>query len=148
MATVCMLLGSVLLAASLAYSLTNRTSADSENSRPPEFDTLSILVPTISSFTEEDLPLSVRNPNSHSIRICGCSGKCGPDGCVSGMTPSDFDLAPGETKQVLVHFRSPHRTGPFSQELSIFSAVSPHSPLTEQIVVVRGCSECDEVDSY
>ncbi len=74
---------------------------------------------------ERKFVISIYNPSSSSSRVVGCQGNgCGPGGCVYGIEPEAFDLAPGETKEIFVRYKSPSVPGPFEKEFIIYSATN------------------------
>jgi len=50
----------------------------------------------------------VHNPNWTTVRIVGCQvNGCGPGGCIYGIDPTTCDLGPSESKELIVHYKSP-----------------------------------------
>lgn len=114
--------------------------------RPPQIDAASLDLPAMAPLIERHLPLTIHNPNWTTIRIVGCQGNgCGPGGCVYGVEPDTFDLAPGETKEILVHYKSPPVPGPFEKEFIIYSATDT---LNEHKLKVTGVAVAAKKESH
>lgn len=93
--------------------------------RSPTFSVSAIEGIQTQVLADAHLRLKVKNPGLSAIRIVGSQGNgCGPGGCVFGIEPDSFDLAPGETREVFVLYKAPPITGPFEKEFIIYSATN------------------------
>ena len=93
--------------------------------RLPVIDSSELAIERTDTEVERQLALRIRNSNWRTIQIVGCQGNgCGPGGCVYGVEPESFDLAPGETKEIFVRYKSPPVPGPFEKEFIIYSATN------------------------
>lgn len=91
----------------------------------PVIDSTQLAIKQTATEVEQQLTLRIRNSNWRTIQIVGCQGNgCGPGGCVYGVEPETFDIAPGETKEVIVRYKSPPVPGPFEKEFIIYSATN------------------------
>lgn len=109
-----------------------------------QFDSSRLRIPSAALLTEKMLPISIHNPGWNTAHIVGCQGNgCGPGGCVYGIEPETFDLAPGETKKILVHYKSPPISGPFEKEFCIFSATNT---LNKHKLKVTGVAVAEKKD--
>jgi hypothetical protein len=92
---------------------------------PPKLDGSKLRDLEMEVLEERYLPVKVCNLGSKSLRIVGVRGTvCEPGGCIFAIKPDTLQLAPGETKEVLVHYKGPPVAGPFQKELIIYSATN------------------------
>lgn len=131
--------GCVLLIGSILRNIVPTAKA-------PQLDVSRLQIPRIETQLEQKLPIKIYNENWTTIRIVGCQGNgCGPGGCVYGVEPDTFDLAPGETKEILVHYKSPPVPGPFEKEFIIYSATDT---LNEHKLKVTGVAVAAKKESH
>jgi hypothetical protein len=91
----------------------------------PVIDSSQLTIKQTDTEVEQQLAIRIRNSNWRTIQIVGCQGNgCGPGGCVYGVEPETCDIAPGETKEIFVRYKSPPVAGPFEKEFIIYSATN------------------------
>lgn len=85
----------------------------------------SLDVGSIGPKTVRELRLSFVNRGFLKSRIVGSKGmSCGPTGCIDEISPSEFTLAFGETREIVVRFQSPAKPGPFEKDFVIYIATN------------------------
>lgn len=77
----------------------------------------------IETSREVKLAFSVNNRDSKKVSIVGSGGNaCDLNGCILMIAPDLFELAPGVTKEIVIHYKSPPVPGRFEKEFIIYSA--------------------------
>lgn len=92
---------------------------------PPIISQPELQLAPLNLLCEKTLSFRFYNPNWTTVQIVDCRGVgCNPGGCIKGIEPEAFSLAPGETKEVKLQYVAPHLPGPFEREFIFYSETS------------------------